>query len=300
MNTWKLYWVSSDGYEDCFVVAKNSRSATYVEVNINGFDYSDVSTMRITDIPDKFFKKYGQEWPWYAGQDLLKDLGAKFRTIERNTFQILLDGRVYSQSPNGKWTTYLIGFKALCDRNSALPKVNVSEENTADYHEYLYEMMGMAVTWCHRIEWQLSHSFLSVLIKKRKNNNETFQEAFSALDKRTLGSLISSIEQFFDIDIDINITLKIFLDMRNQVIHGITQTERYDIEDNWGQRELMNFLDLFIAIAEQTEKISSAFFEMGLKVMEKTFPDDIDSNFSFDYNDDLLGLFATCFQIKEK
>lgn len=31
MTKWKLYWVASDGLEDCFVVAKNSRSAKKIE-----------------------------------------------------------------------------------------------------------------------------------------------------------------------------------------------------------------------------------------------------------------------------
>lgn len=37
-NTWNLYWVESDGIEDCFVVARNSRSACRVEIDENGFD----------------------------------------------------------------------------------------------------------------------------------------------------------------------------------------------------------------------------------------------------------------------
>ena len=31
MTKWKLYRVASDGLEDCFVVAKNSRSAKKIE-----------------------------------------------------------------------------------------------------------------------------------------------------------------------------------------------------------------------------------------------------------------------------
>mgnify|MGYP007135338631 CR=1 FL=1 len=46
MAKWKLYWVESDGYEDCFVVAKNSHSARSVEANMNGFDISDATAFK--------------------------------------------------------------------------------------------------------------------------------------------------------------------------------------------------------------------------------------------------------------
>lgn len=298
MGIWKLYWVSSDGYEDCFVVAKNCRSAAHIEVAMNGFSYSDVSVMRVADIPDELFQIYGQDWPWYADHQLLKDLGARTRTIDNGIYQVLLDGRVYSRDSDGEWSTYLIGFKAICERNPALPRPDFSEEETEDYHKYIYDMMGMAIVQCHKIEWLISRSFLSAVIKRRKNKDETFEVAFSELEKKTLGSLIASLEKSFDIDVDIHNLLRCFLDMRNQFIHGITLTDRYNIEDNWGQRELISFLDVFLSAAEMVEEISSGFFEMGLKVMENAFPDAIDKGVPFNYNDDLLGLFASCFEFK--
>jgi hypothetical protein len=53
MSIWKLYWVESDGYEDCFVVAKNSRSAANIEIHMNGFELDDIKVTRIMDVPDK-------------------------------------------------------------------------------------------------------------------------------------------------------------------------------------------------------------------------------------------------------
>lgn len=299
MTPWKLYWVSSDGYEDCFIVAKNSKSAVRIEVRMNGFHSSEVSSMYITDIPLNCAQKYEQDWPWYADNQLLIDLGAKRRTVEDTIQQILLNGRVYSQDQTGRWTTYLIGFRALCERNPSLPHPDFSEEDTADYHRHLYEMMGMAITYCHKIEWELSHSFLVAVTKKHKKGSKTFGDALDELKTKTLGSIMTSIRKSFDIDTDINLLLSLFIDMRNQFIHGITHTERYNIEDNWGQRELLNFLDIFIALSEQTEKISAAFFEMGMKVMEHVFPNDVDSELEFDYSDDLLGLFSAFFHLKD-
>ena len=44
MTKWKLYWVAFDGFEDCFVVAKNLRSAREIEKEINDF-HSDTIIM---------------------------------------------------------------------------------------------------------------------------------------------------------------------------------------------------------------------------------------------------------------
>ena len=54
MNKWKLYWVASDGLEDCFVVAKNSRSAAKIEKDMNGFEDDYLTVTRVMDIPDKY------------------------------------------------------------------------------------------------------------------------------------------------------------------------------------------------------------------------------------------------------
>ncbi|MGF7531589.1 hypothetical protein [Bacillus paralicheniformis] len=45
MTKWKLYWVESDGYEDCFVVAKNSISARSVEANMYELHISDTKAL---------------------------------------------------------------------------------------------------------------------------------------------------------------------------------------------------------------------------------------------------------------
>ena len=81
-------------------------------------------------------------------------------------------------------------------------------------------------------------------------------------------------------------------------MHGITQSIQYNIDDNWGQQELMRFLDAFIAIAEQAERIASAFYETGWKNVEKKYSDNIDSVFRFEHSEDLLGLFSAFFSIK--
>ena len=65
MRKWKLYWAASDGLEDCFVVAKNSRSAKRIEKDMNGFEDQDLRGTRIMDIPDEYemiANKRFQDW----------------------------------------------------------------------------------------------------------------------------------------------------------------------------------------------------------------------------------------------
>ena len=65
MSKWKLYWVASGRLEDCFVIAKNSRSARRVEKEMNGFEDEDIVVTRIMDIPDEYEEianKKFREW----------------------------------------------------------------------------------------------------------------------------------------------------------------------------------------------------------------------------------------------
>lgn len=75
---WNLYWVTSDGYEDCFVVAKNARSARSVECHMNGFDFSEVEATKILTIPDKVVRSYQR------GESTRKDHGPGTCTAENS------------------------------------------------------------------------------------------------------------------------------------------------------------------------------------------------------------------------
>jgi len=95
MANWKLYWITIDPLEDCFVVAKNARSAGSYEEHANGFDVGDARADYITDIPQqlegvavKRFKEWSEvhapeqvqnpnlhPWPGYPGEWLLAKLG---------------------------------------------------------------------------------------------------------------------------------------------------------------------------------------------------------------------------------
>src|SRR5438445_2855423 len=124
-HKWYLYWVTSDGYEDCFVVAKNSRSACCVECRVNDFELNEVSAERIALIPERVFRKYKRKdtykknpWPWYVyGKEIFRDLGAEFRDID-NKEEMLLCDIVFSVNeyrPLDMKMERLIGSKAVAE-----------------------------------------------------------------------------------------------------------------------------------------------------------------------------------------
>ena len=100
---WTLYWVSSGTDEDCFVVARNGRSAARVEIEMNGFDSEQIGVERICVVPksveDGYFER-GHEnaphpWPWYVyGRAFFEGVGAEFRRID-GRLQMLLNEVVY-------------------------------------------------------------------------------------------------------------------------------------------------------------------------------------------------------------
>lgn len=101
-DRWSLYWVASDGFEDCFIAARNPRSACSVDADMNGFDFDEVSAHRVCSIPPPIAQVYqatddyrSHPWPWYVyGKELFESLGAEFRTIE-NVNEMLLYDVVY-------------------------------------------------------------------------------------------------------------------------------------------------------------------------------------------------------------
>ena len=120
MSIWKLYWVMSDGYEDCFVVAKNSISARHVDASMNGMDLNDTSAFIIRSIPDELeneankryiewskinaseqVNKTLKTWPYYADDWVLDYIGAKRRTIDDEE-QILINDYVFCRNKNGE------------------------------------------------------------------------------------------------------------------------------------------------------------------------------------------------------
>ena len=318
MPKWKLYWVESDGYEDCFVVAKNSRSAKSVEIQMNDFYSTDVVVTRILEIPDNFevtanekFRKWSKEhapqqvsnhnlhyWPWYADKWLLEALGAQFREID-GVDQVLLRDVVYSRRATGECYTYSIGAKALRERNESLPVYdNYDNETNIDITNVLHQAMGMALTQCHEIEGLFSISFIFSISEKQRKRYRTFNDFFKGWDKKTLGGLFMAIQESFEIESETKMAMDLFIDMRNQLIHGITTTQRYDINTDWGQRELISFLDLFLSLCIPIRDIAASCYEVSIELANTFLLREVKDKIPLKISVDLIELFTKCFKPK--
>lgn len=318
MGKWKLYWVKSDGYEGCFVVAKNSRSAKSVEIHMNGFDASDVTAVRVMDVPDTLeekadtkFREWSQkhalqqadrpdlhQWPWYAATWLLEDLGAQFRSIDDEE-QILLRDVVYAKKPDGQWHTYTIGARALYERNERLPKYdNYDNEPEIDITNQLYTALGLALTKCHEIESLFSKSFIFGVSEKQQRKYETINDFSGGWEKKTLGGIFNAAQEAFEIEAEIKMALDLFLHMRNKLVHGITTTERYNIYTDWGQRELVAFLDLFLSLCAPIETVAASCLEFSVEFSNTFLLKENSERIPIKVSDESLGLFINCFKLK--
>lgn len=218
MSIWKLYWVESDGYEDCFVVAKNSRSAASIEIHMNGFEPDDIKVTRIMDVPNKLeqianskFRRWSKvnapsqaensnlrAWPDYARKWLLKKLGAKFRIIDGEE-QILLNDRVYGWKQSGEVYFYDIGIRALAEQRNQWHLIDYDSEYP-DLKPYLYSLMGMALSICHEIEYFLSKSFIFAITEEQKRKYITINDLWEGWSKKTFGQLIRLIQDGYNIE----------------------------------------------------------------------------------------------------
>lgn len=180
---WNLYWVSSDGFEDCFVIAKNARSARSIEYHMNGFDYSEVKATKILRIPETVVRSYQRRrkykkspWPWYAyGKRFFAGVGAEFRTIDGKE-EMLLDDTVYhidEYIPCSIHRQRTVGFRAVEEFNS-IPEL-AGETHHYDDEDiwlepeiHLVTALGMCLIRCQQIEHYIAHSFLLGISKKQK------------------------------------------------------------------------------------------------------------------------------------
>lgn len=242
MSSWHLYWVESDGLEDCFVVARNSRSACRIERDMNGFGPDQVSAQRIARIPLEAQKSYEKTdifkergWPWYAfGKQLFEDLGAEFRTIDQ-TKEMLLEEVVYEihdYRPTEIRRSYSIGFTAIEEFNGleGVADFPHDDEDIWDGPEiHIVTALGMMLIRCQQIEDYIAKSFILAISDKQKRKYETIEDIENGWRKKTLGNLIRCIEEGWEIDPFFKQFLDFFVQNRNMVIHDIAVSDRYDI-----------------------------------------------------------------------
>lgn len=259
-HSWNLYWVASDGFEDCFVVAKNARSARSIECQMNGFDFAEVKATKITSIPDHVIRSYQRArgyrkhpWPGYVySKNFFKKMGAEFRTINGKE-EMLLDEVVYEvdeYAPCAIYRRRTIGFKAI-EEFKNIPELvheidNYDDEDIWREPEiHLVTALGMCLIRCQQIEHYIAQSFLFGISRNQKRKYETINDLRAGWRKKTLGNMLESIQEAWEIEPTVKANLELFLKNRNLLVHGITTDERFDIRTLWGQRELLSFLNFF-------------------------------------------------------
>lgn len=325
MSKWKLYWVMSDGEEDCFVVAKNSRSARAVEKYGCWFlnELEDFDVIRVMDIPDKYElmakKRYCKTnvnedidintlniWPDYATDWLLKKLGAEIRVVEDKK-EFLIDDMVYAPG-----CVYPVGKRAMkelfeFDSDRKMDITNVSYEGIDGVIE---RMLGRAITTIHRIENYIMESYIFGLGVKKYEHYSIDEMVKFWKEKLTFGRLINLMEENFIINDDIKKSIQLFLTQRNKIAHGLTMDERFNIDTFWGKKETVGYLALFLKNASLLENaIESAYiFTVGLSFyIMKSSGDKFDKEqerlmekFEKDHNvQKKLNIFFEVFQFKE-
>jgi hypothetical protein len=245
---WNLYWVYSDGLEDCFVVARNIRSAIRVECEMNGFEADEVGAVHVCRIPESVakrqlatYKKKKVTWPWYGWDDLLKKLGAEFREVD-GRHETLVEDVVYSQGQPPR----MIGYRFINEfrKEKAFEEYGEDDRYTSRQN-ILFTLLGLCIARCQQIEHYVAHSFILAVSAKEKMRHKTIDDLTRAWKRKTFGQLIRTIEESYELDPTFKAALEWFLQSRNQLVHGLTTHAQYDVETGWGQDEMIAFLSLF-------------------------------------------------------
>lgn len=258
MPYWNLYWVESDELEDCFVVARNSRSARRIEINMNGFDPDQVHAIKIMRIPEtverrfnKKSKKSDHTWPWYIyGKAFFQAISASFRRIDGKE-EMLLDDVVYEVDeyvPCFIYKRRSIGRRALSElrEEPGLAEYPYDDEDVWESPTIrLITMLGMCLARCQQIEHYIAHSFLLGISKKQKAKYNTINDLIKGWQKKTLGNMLSCIEEAYEIEPLVKANFQLFLSLRNRLVHNLITSEQFDIGTYWGQQELLAFLGFF-------------------------------------------------------
>jgi hypothetical protein len=269
---WSLYWVESDGIEDCFVVARNSRSACAVEASENDFDLDYPTATKIMPIPKHVENSYQRQnrykenpWPGYPhGRKFFEGLGAEFRKNEKREEMLLRDVvyAVEEYAPCGIFRRRSIGSTAIAEMKKfpAFYQKYDDEDIWNGRVIHLITGLGMCLIRCQQIEHYIAPSFVLGASKKQQGKYETINDLRAGWKKKTFGSMLQSIEEAWEIHPLVKESFDLFLEHRNFLIHHIATSDQYDIRTNWGQDELVAFLTFFDAHSRMVKKAFRASF----------------------------------------
>jgi hypothetical protein len=196
----------------------------------------------------------------YADEHLLKKLGAEFRTVDSRE-EIKIKDLVFSNGIDGPIPPRSIGAKFLTEF-SADPSFSEygEKDRYAPSQIHLLSMLGICVARCQEIEHLIAHSFILGISDKQKRRYKTINDLVEGWKKKTLGQLINAIREAYDIEPIFNASLDLFLNMRNELTHGLTVSDRYDIRTSWGQDETIAFLTFFEFVSRIIRKAFRSTF----------------------------------------
>lgn len=278
---WNLYWVSSDGEEDCFVIARNARSAARVDADYCGFDAADLSVTRVRAIPSQVAmawkrrrireKKGRVGWPWYADRWLLQKLSAHFRERD-GVAETLIDEVVYSQGGDGPAPPRPIGRKYLEEFRAEKKFTSYGHEDTYSPSQMtLFSLLGICIARCQEIEHLIAHSFvLGAMAPSERRREQTIGELIKSWKRKTLGQMLRIIDEGYEIEPTVRASFELFLKMRNRLVHGLTTDDQYDIRSSWGQDEMIAFLTLFELVSRPVREMFRSSFYASIEIGNTT------------------------------
>ena len=78
--------------------------------------------------------------------------------------------------------------------------------------------------------------------------------------------MLKAIDHSYDLDPEFRRALNVFLDMRNELVHGITTSEKYNIQTSWGQDEMVAFLAWFEFLSRAVRKAFRASYYASIDI----------------------------------
>jgi len=273
---WTLYWVSSGTDEDCFVVARNCRSAARVEIEMNGFDPEQIDVERICVIPKSVENDYFERahdhhhpWPGYVfGREFFEGVGAEFRRLD-GRLQMLLNEAVYDVeefSPCSIQRKYLIGSRSIRSFESVPEFIDMNlEYEDPDYFgsigPFVHEILGKCLTF---------------------------------------GQLIAMIKRDWEMIPELDAGLDVYRHSRNLFVHRLCTDPRYDISTRWGVMEFLPFLQFFDLQTKIIMRASQASLaaSIGLVLNQFGAPGSIDPELLGPEHEERVSAFFEMFWIK--
>jgi hypothetical protein len=236
---------------------------------MNGFEIGFAKATLIAsvsaDVESSYFKQRTRtpSWPGYVyGKKFFELVGAEFRIVEKKQEMLLADivYEIENYEPCGIYKKRSIGSRAIDEfRRLGIVQPYDDEDLWEKPTIYLITALGMCLARCQQIERYLSRSFIfGIFSETQKKKYLTIDDMRKGWSRMTLGQMLRSIEEAWMIHPVVKPNLDLFLEHRNLLIHGITTSERFDIDTVWGQRELLAFLDFFDVHSRMVKKAFKA------------------------------------------